>query len=96
MECVSYREIKLLEHAMKLVERIFEHRILQQIDTDDMQFGFIKGTTDAIFIARQMQKKCRAEGKKLYFVFVGFDKAFDRVPAEVISCAMRKLGGEEW
>ena len=31
MECGSYRGIKLLEHAMKVVERIFEHRIQQQI-----------------------------------------------------------------
>ena len=48
----------MLEHAMKVVERIFEDRIRQQIDIDDMQFGFVKGkgTTDAIFIVRQMQK----------------------------------------
>jgi len=32
MEYGSYRGIKLLEHAMKVVERIFENRILQQID----------------------------------------------------------------
>ena len=32
MECGSYRGIKLLEHAMKVVERIFEDRIRQQID----------------------------------------------------------------
>ena len=44
----------MLEHAMKVVERIFEDRIRQQIDIDDMQFGFMKGkgTTDAIFIVR--------------------------------------------
>ena len=49
MECGSYRGIKLLEHAMKVIERIFEHRIRQQIVTDDMQFGFMngKGTTHA-------------------------------------------------
>jgi len=48
----------LLEHATKEVHRIFEHRIWQYIDTDDTQFGFMKGkgTTDAIFIVRQMQK----------------------------------------
>ena len=28
---------------MKVVERIFEHRIRQQIEIDDMQFGFMKG-----------------------------------------------------
>jgi len=27
IECGSYRGIKLLEHAMKVVERIFKHRI---------------------------------------------------------------------
>jgi len=30
-----------LEHATKVVERIFEQRIHQHIDTDDMQFGFL-------------------------------------------------------
>jgi len=51
LECGSYRGIILLEHVMKVVKRIFEHRILQQIDIDDMQFGFMKGkgATDAIF-----------------------------------------------
>jgi len=35
MVCGSYIRIKLLEHAMKVVERIFEHRIRQQIVIDD-------------------------------------------------------------
>ena len=39
---------------MKVVERIFEHRLRQQIKIDDMQFGFMKGkgTTDAIFYGK--------------------------------------------
>ena len=98
MECGSYRGIKLLEHAMKVVERIFQHRILQQIEADDMQFGFMKGkgTTGAIFTVRQMQQNFRVKGKKLYFGFVDLEKAFDRVLREVIRWAMRKLGVEEW
>jgi len=62
-----------------------------------MQFGFMKGkgTTDAIFIARQMQENFIVKGKKLYFGFVDLEKAFDRVPREVISWAMRKLGVQE-
>ena len=43
-----------------------------------------------------MQENFRVKGKKLYFDFVDFEKAFDRVPREVISWAMRKLGVEEW
>jgi len=95
----SYRGIKLLEHATKVVEMIFKDRIRQQIDIDDMQFGFMKGKgplmpflLDGIFIVKQMQEKFRAKGKKLYFVFVDLKKAFDRVPREVIRLAMRKLG----
>ena len=43
-----------------------------------------------------MQENFRVKGKKLYFGFVDLEKAFDRVPREVISWAMRKLGVEEW
>ena len=97
MECGSYRGIKLLEYGTKVVERIFEHRIRQQIYVDDMQFGFMKGkgTTDAIFTVRQMQETFRVKGKKLYFGFVDLEKAFDRVPKEVIRWAMHKLWVEE-
>jgi len=35
-------------------------------------------------------------GVSYYFGFVDLEKAFDRVPREVISWAMRKLGVEEW
>ena len=55
-----------------------------------------KGTTDAIFILRQMQEKFLAKDKKLYFAFVDLEKAFDRVPREVIWWSMRMLGVEEW
>ena len=98
MECGSYRGIKLLEHAMKVAEKIFEHRIRQQINIDDVQFGFMKGngTTDAIFMSRQMQENFRAKDRNLHFSFVDLETAFDRVAREVISSAMRKLGVEEW
>jgi len=31
MECGSYRVIKLLEHAMKVIEGVFERRIREKI-----------------------------------------------------------------
>jgi len=47
-------------------------------------------------MARQMQENFRIKCKKLYFGFVDLEKAFDRVPREVISWAVHKLGVEEW
>jgi len=55
-----------------------------------------KGTTDAIFVVRQMQEKFKAKAKKLYFGFVDLENGFDKVPREVIRWAMHKLGVEEW
>jgi len=62
MECRFYRGIKLLEHAMKVMERTFKHRIPQQIDVHDMQFGFVKGkgATDAILL----KDRCRSSELK--------------------------------
>jgi len=75
MECGFYRGIRLLGHAMKVVERIFENRIRQQFDIDDVQFGFMKGkgTTDAIFIVGHIWEKFRAE---TLFWLCGFGKSF--------------------
>jgi len=47
-----------------------------------------------LVIVRQMQKKFRAKGKKLYFGFMDLEKAFNMVPREVIRWAMCKLGVE--
>ena len=56
MECGSYGAMKLLEHAMKVTERVFERRIGERVKIDVIQFGFMpwKGTTDAIFTVWQM------------------------------------------
>ena len=98
LECNSYRGIRLLEHVLKILERVVEERVRRIVKIDDMQFGFMKekGTTDAIFIVRQLQEKYRAKKKDLWMAFVDLEKAFDRVPREVVWWALRSLGVDEW
>ena len=55
-----------------------------------------RGTTDAIFIVRQLQEKYLAKNKELWMAFVDLEKAFDRVPREVVWWALRYLGVDEW
>ena len=94
MSCESYRGVKLLEHVIKIVERVLEKRIQTLVNLNKMQFGFMpgKGTVDAIFIARKMQEEYQNKDMKLYMCFVDMKKAFDRVPRKVMKWAMRKKG----
>ena len=58
LECSSSRGIKLLEHGMKVAERVLERKLRQAVEIDKMRFGSRPGTgtTHAIFIARQLQE----------------------------------------
>ena len=88
--CNTYRKVKLLEHALKIVERVLQRMIRALVIIDSMQFGFMPGieTTDALFVVRRMQERYR-DKKKLYVCFVNIEKTFDRVPRKVMEWAMR-------
>ena len=92
MDCASYRGVKLLEHGMKVLERLLEKRLRRLVKVDQMQFGFMpsRSTVDAIFILRRMQESYLEKNRKLFICFVNLEKAFDRVPRKVIEWALRK------
>ena len=78
LERGNYRGLKLLDHVMKTTERIIKAIIRERINIDGMQFGFVpgRGTSDAIFILRQLQEKHLCKNKILYFAFVDLEKPF--------------------
>src|ERR1700757_5240125 len=90
--------IKLLHQVMKVFERVIEKKVQDKVELDEMQFGFRagRGTTDAIFVVRQMQERFLEEGKDLWMAFVHLEKAFDRVPREVLWWALRSADVDEW
>ena len=65
MSCRVYRRVQLLEHAMKIVEKVLERRLLHMVKVDEMQFGFMpgKGTIDAVFILRRLQEEYLRQGE---------------------------------
>ena len=66
---------------------VLEKRIRTLVNLNEMQFGFMpeKGTVDAIFIVRKIQKEYQNKDKKLYMCFADMEKAFVKVPRKVIS-----------
>ena len=67
--------------------------IRQLVSIDDSQFGFVpgRGTTDAVFVVRQLREYLAAN-KRLYMAFVDLEKASDGVAQKVIRWVLRKLG----
>ena len=55
---------------MKVLERIVDGLIRQLVSIDNSQFGFVpgRGTTDAIFVVRQLQQNYLAANKRLHLV----------------------------
>ena len=39
--CSCNRAVKLLEHGMKVVERVLEKRLSRIVSVDEIQFGFM-------------------------------------------------------
>ena len=92
MECSNYRGIKLTEHGLKVLERMLDERLRDIVKIGKQQYGFMSGraTMDAIFIVRQLQEKKLEGNQKLYCAFIDLEKAYDRIPREVIFWCLRK------
>ena len=82
----------MISHTMKIWERIIDGRLMVKTIIGEEQFGFMpgRGTTDAIFSARQVIEKHREMQ-----VFIDLDKAYDRVPLQEVWMCLREQGVPE-
>ena len=70
--CGSYRSIKLINHTMKIQERINEARLRDSVEISKQQHGFMpgKGTTDVMFALKMLMEKYREGQRELHCVFI--------------------------
>ena len=75
---------KLMNHSIKLWERVIEARIRNEVTIAEQQFGFMLGrsTTDAISCLRMLLENWTEGQKAVHCAFIDLEKAYDRVPRE--------------
>ena len=58
LERGNYHGLKLTEQVMKILETTVDDLIRQLVSIDNSQFGFVpgRGTTDKIFVVKQLQE----------------------------------------
>ena len=82
-ECSNYHTIALILHASKVMVKILQARLQQYVSRElpDVQAGFRKGrgTRDQIANIHWIIEKARESQKNMYFCFIDYAKAFDRV-----------------
>lgn len=66
--CGVYRGVNSLEHLIKILERVLEQQLRDITEVGSMHFSLSKGkgTTDAVFVVKQLQEKHLQESSVLH------------------------------
>ena len=95
-ECSNYHTIALISHASKVMLKILQARLQQNMNRElpDVQAGFRKGrrTKDQIANIHWIIKKTRGFQKNIYFCFIAYVKAFDRVDHNKLWEILKEMG----
>ena len=95
-DCSNWRGVTLLPLASKVISRILVNRIQAGVDKAlrKEQAGFRKGrgTTEQIFILRNILEQANEWNSPVYIHFIDFEKAFDSVHRDSLWIIMKKYG----
>lgn len=91
-ECRNHRGVMLLSHIGKLYNRIIEKRLRWCVEDSlgEGQYGFRPGrsTSDLIFAMKMILEKGWEWNREKYIMFIDLEKAFDRVPRNLLWTAL--------
>ena len=75
-----------MSHTLKILERIIDGRLREEVEIGREQLGFVRGrgATDGIFCLRQVMEKYREKQRPLHMVFIDLEKAYDKVPRQEV------------
>ena len=89
-------QVAVISHASKVMLKILQARLQQYVNRElpDVQAGFRKdrGTRDQIANIHRIIEKAREFQKKIYFCFIDYTKAFDRVDHNKLWKILKEIG----
>ena len=95
-KCCNYRGITLLSLPGKIYARVLERkcRTIVEPKIQDTQCGFRpgRGTTGQLFTLRQVFEKAWEFAKPVYTAFIDLEKAYDRVPRDLLWSVLKEYG----